>query len=197
MEQESAPDTGNSPTPDTGQSTPPDTGNSAPDTESADTTDWKAEATKWQALSRKHEDQAKQNASAAKELARVRRDAMSDQELAVSEAAEKARSEAVAEVVNRLGSRLVISEIRGAVAGRLPNDQLDALVEHLDLTGFLSDEGEVDASAVAAFAQRIAPETKAPQTFPELGQGPRAPAGNGGAPDPLLSALKGKLGISN
>jgi hypothetical protein len=195
MEQASAPDTGTSVTPDTGQPDSPDTGNAASATE-ADTTDWKAEATKWQGLSRKHEDQAKQNSAAAKELARVRRDAMSDQERAVSEAAEKARSEAVTEVVARLGGRLVISEIRAAVAGRLPNDQLDALVEHLDLSGFLNDNGEVDATAVAAFAQRIAPEVTGSPTFPELGQGPRAPAVNGAASDPLLSALKGKLGIS-
>src|SRR5881227_55810 len=99
---------------------------------------------------------------------------MSDQERAVSEAAEKARSEAVTEVVARLGGRLVISEIRAAVAGRLPNDQLDALVEHLDLSGFLNDNGEVDGTAVAAFAQRIAPEVTGSPTFPELGQGPRA-----------------------
>lgn len=196
MSQASAPDTGTSASPDTGTTSQPDTGNQAPDT-GADATDYRAEATKWQALSRKHEDKAKENAAAAKELERVRRDAMSEQDRAVSEAVERARSEAAAEVVGRLGSRLVVSEIRGAVAGRLPVDQLDALLDHLDLTGFLSDEGEVNAAAVAEFTTRIAPEVTQSASFPDLGQGPRAPAVNGGASDPLLSALKGKLGITH
>jgi hypothetical protein len=192
---ESGPDTGTSATPDTGQSNQPDTGNTATDT-ATDTTDWKAEAEKFRELHRKQEERAKANAHASKELDRLRRESMSDTERAVSEAAEAARAEAVADVVGRLGGRLVVSEIRNAVAGRLTAEQLDAVVEHLDLSGFLSADGEVDEPAVAAFAQRIAPETTSSPTFPDLGQGARAPAVNGGAPDPLLSALKGKLGIS-
>lgn len=199
MSQQSAPDTGAG-TPDTGTNGPnseqaqgtPDTGTTGPDT-----TDYRAEALKFEALAKKHEQRAKENVAAASELARVRRDAMSEQDRAVSEAVERARAEAAAEVVGRLGSRLVVAEIRGAVGGRLPADQLDALMDHLDLSGFLSAEGEVDSSAVTAFATRIAPEMTSSPTFPDLGQGPRAPAANGGASDPLLSALKGKLGITN
>lgn len=196
MTRQSTPDTGTDGSPDTGTMTP-DTGtDGSPDT-GTDATDWKAEAAKWQALSRKHEDQAKANAAASRELAKLRRETMTEQEQAVAAAAEEATAKATAEVIGRLGGRLVVAEIRGAVAGRLPAAQLDALIEHLDLRGFLDEAGEVDGAAVAAFAQSIAPEKTMPDAFPELGQGPRAPAINGGAPDPLLNALKGKLGISH
>src|SRR5436190_13274533 len=192
MSQQSAPDTGAVGTPDMGITGPnseqeqgtPDTGTTGPDT-----TDYRAEAAKFAALAKKHEQQAKENVAAAKELARVRREAMSEQDRAVSEATERARSEAAAEVVARLGGRLVVSEIRAAVAGRLTAEQLDAVTEHLELSGFLSETGDVDLAAVTAFAQRIAPEVTPSPTFPDLGQGPRTPTTNGNASDPLLSAL--------
>jgi hypothetical protein len=61
----------------------------------------------------------------------------------------------------------------------------------------MGEGGDVDSEAIAGFAQRIAPETTASPSFPDLGQGARAPVVNGAASDPLLNALKGKLGITH
>jgi hypothetical protein len=190
MTEQSAPDTGATAPPDMGSTSSPDTG--SPEADTGSETDWKSEAEKWQGLARKHEDQAKRNSEAAKELARVRREAMTDQEQAVAEAA----AAAVAEVTGRLGGRLVLAEIRAGVGGRLEASQLDALVEHLDLSGFLTDDGDVDQAAVAAWVTRIAPESTQPPAFPDLGQGPRGPAATNGQNDPLLRDIKSKLGIS-
>lgn len=192
------PDTGNSAPPDTGSTPPPDTGTPpSPDTGN-DTTDWRAEAEKWQALARKHEGKSKDNAAAAKELERVRREAMSDQERAVAAARDEAAATASAEVTRRLGGRLVVAEIRAAVGNRLNDESVTALVERLDLSGFINDDGEVDRQAVAKFAQSVAPEVNPSPAAPfDLGQGARQSSnGDPFANDPLLKSLKGKLGIA-
>jgi hypothetical protein len=195
MTEQSLPDTGITTSPDTGTSTSPDTGNTVADT-GTDTTDWKAEAEKFRELHRKQEARAKANADASKELDRLRREVMTEQERAVAEASEKARTEAVTEVTGRLGSRLVIAEIRAAVAGRLTDEQVGALVDHLDLGRFITGEGDVDSKAVADFTASIAPESTGPPSFPDLGQGARPLAAGNGAPDPLMRDLMGKLGIA-
>lgn len=153
--------------------------------------DWRAEAEKWQALARKNEDRAKANAAAAKELDEFRKAAMSDQERAVAEA----RAAGAAEVRAAFASRLVDAEVRAAAAGR-PVD-VDALLEGLDRSRFLTDDGEPDTKAIAAWVDRVAPVPEAGEpSFPDLGQGvrptPAALALNG---DPLLKHLKDSLGI--
>jgi len=189
--------------PETGPTTPPETGPNAPETgaaadtgNGAEETDWRSEAEKYRALMRKEEAKAKANATAAKELDKLKREAMTEQERAVAEAVAAAQAETAADVTRRLGGRLVVAEIRGAVAGRLPADAVDALTERLDLSTFLTDDGEVNADAVREFAGQIAPDVHGPQTFPDLGQGARPANGNAFANDPLLRDLKGKLGIS-
>jgi hypothetical protein len=184
-------------TPDTGTAGPADEHQGTPDTGTPgpDTTDWQAEAAKFRDLARKHEQQAKENVAAAKELGRVRREAMSEQERAVSEAVERARAETAAEVTIRLGGRLVDAAIRLAVGDRLGADQVTALLERVDLSSFLTETGDVDTGSVTRWAESIAPESKPSTAFPDLGQGVRVPVVNG-APDPLLGSLKGKLGIS-
>lgn len=189
--------------PETGPTTPPETGPNAPETgvaadtgNGADDTDWRSEAEKYRALMRKEEAKAKANAGAAKELDKLKREAMTEQERVVAEAVATAQTETAAEVTRRLGGRLVVAEIRGAVAGRLPADAVDALTERLDLSTFLTDDGEVNADAVREFAGQIAPDVHAPPTFPDLGQGARPANGNAFTNDPLLRDLKGKLGIS-
>lgn len=174
----------------------PETGAADDTATGAESVDWQGEAEKYRALMRKEEAKAKANASAAKELDKLKREAMSETERAVAEAVATAKAETAAEVTERLGGRLVVAEIRGAVAGRLTAEAVDALTERLDLSTFLSDDGEVDADAVKAFTAQIAPDVTAPPTFPDLGQGPR-PSSNGNAfADPLLRDLKGKLGIT-
>lgn len=192
---DTAPETGTNGRPETGTNSPPETGTAA-GTEGVEATDWQAEAQKYQALMRKEEAKAKANSAAARELERLRRETMTDTERAVAEAVAAAKAETAAEVTNRMGGRLVIAEIRGAVAGRLSPEAVGALTERLDLSTFLTDDGEVDGAAVQAFAAQIAPDVQAPPTFPDLGQGARGSNNGGALNDPLLRDLKGKLGIT-
>lgn len=189
MTEQSAPDTGTPAPPDTGSESPPDTGTPASDT-GAETTDWRAEAEKYKELHRKQETRAKANAEAARELERVRRETMSETERAVAEAV-AARE---ADLRNEYGARLAGAALDGAIGSRMAPEAKAALLAGLNFAGFLGEDGEVDQAAVESFAITVAPETNAPSAFPDLGQGVRMPVANG-SPDPLLGALKGKLGI--
>lgn len=191
MSEPTKPATGDEPQPDTGTDTQPDTG-----TEQQQQPDWRNEAERWKSQARRHEERAKANAKAAAELERLRKESMSEQERAAAEAYERGMSDAV----SKLSGRVVRSEIKAAVGGRLGVEQVDALVARLDPNGFLGDDGEVDTVAVATFVESILPppppEPEAGTQFPDLGQGARGPAGsvplNG---DPLLRSLKAQLGV--
>lgn len=131
-------------------------------------TDWKAEAEKWQGLARKHEDRSKANAAAAKELAEIRKSSMSDIEKAVAEATERTRAETMASI----GARLVDAEVRVAASGRQVD--VDALLDGMDRSRFIDAAGEVDAKAVKAWIEKLAPERTTSAT--DLGQGARGTA---------------------
>lgn len=162
-------------------------------TVAAPETDLAAEVEKWKQMARKNEERAKANAAASKELEEFRRQSMTEQERAVAEAVDGARRSTMIE----MAGRLVDAEVRAAAAGR--SLDVNALLEGLDRSRFLTDGGEPDREAVMAWVDRIAPapQETPPTTpgWPDLGQGARtqAMALNG---DPLLNALKGKLGIS-
>lgn len=155
-------------------------------------TDVAAELEKWKTMARKQEERAKANAQAAKELDEFKRQSMTDQERAVAEAVDAARKSTIAE----LSGRLVDAEVRAAAAGR--NVDVDALLEGLDRGRFLTDTGEPDRQALTSWIDRVAPvaasQPPPAPAWPDLGQGARTDsmALNG---DPLLQALKGKLGI--
>lgn len=146
-----------------------------PPTETPATDDPAAELAKWKALAKKHEDRARANASAATELERVRQESMSETERAVA----AARAEGVAEATRALGARLVSAEVRAAAAGR-PEAQVDSLLEGMDATKFLGDDGEPDVRAIKAWVGKTlpaAPEgTPTSSPFPDLGQGARTGA---------------------
>lgn len=135
-------------------------------------TDWEAEskrlqgeADKYKALARKHEDRAKANADAAKKLTEVERSSMSDIEKARAEAADKATTEAM----SRMGGRLVAAEVKAAAAGRQVD--VDALLEGIDVTRFLDDDGEPKVKDITSWLDRVAP-VKA-TVASDLGQGAR------------------------
>jgi hypothetical protein len=159
------------------------------------------EVEKWKTQSRKHEERSKANADAAKELEKIRASSMSETEKAVAEAKVQARLEALVEV----GGKLATAELRAVAAGRIDDEQLSTLIENLDVTRFLDDDGEVDSEKVKKFVDGIAPPaeggtttTTGTTTRPrgDLGQGARGTTSsvalNG---DPLLDSLKSKLGI--
>lgn len=153
-----------------------------------ETTDWQAEAEKWKELSRKNETRAKDNAAAAKELEELKRQQMTEIEKAV----DAAKQEGYNNAVKALSSRLVDAEFRAAAAGT--SIDIDALLDGLDRSRFLTDEGEVESESIKAFVERIAPKEDA--TFkPDIGQGVRGSAA-AAAMNPLEKQLREKLGIS-
>lgn len=164
-------------TPDTGSSDAPtntDTTAPPPDNGGPDVSELQRELEKYKALHRKQEERAKANAKAAEELDKLRKASMSDQEKAV----EQARAEARAETLRTVGSRLVDAELKATVAGRLPAEQLEALLERLDRSHFLTDDGAPDTKAITAWVDRIAPagqhnDTAAPRRPLDMGQGRR------------------------
>lgn len=156
--------------------------------------DLAGELAKWKNLAKKNEERAKANAAAAKELETFRQQTMSETERAI----EAARTEARAEVTRQFGGRLVTAEVRAAAAGRAVD--VDALLEAVDPAKFVSEDGEPDREAIAAWINRVAPAaapTDTPSTlpFPDLGQGARGEhlALNS---DPLTADLKKHLGIA-
>jgi membrane protein involved in colicin uptake len=152
----------------------------------------KADAERWKALARKHEDRAKANASAAKELEELRKQSMSETERAVAEARAEARRDAMRE----LGSRVVDAEVRAAAKGRVAD--VDALLEGLDRSKFLNDDGDADAAAISKWIDRIAPAAgdtdDQGDPFPDIGQGARGGDSAGLGSDPLLQTLKNSVG---
>lgn len=160
------------------------------DTTDQTETDWQAEAEKWKSQSRKNEDRAKENAKKAKDLDELHKASMSDSDRAVAEAKEAGRTEARIEV----GSRLVDAEFRVAAAGRALD--VDALLEGLDRTKFLTDDGEPDGDAVKTWVDRIAPAAAETEQGPlgaglDLGQGSRqsTPIGDDKAFERMLTDL--------
>lgn len=147
-----------------------------------DVTDWKAEAEKYKALSRKNEDRAKSNAQAAKELDKVRAAAMSETEKAVAEA----RAAGAADAAKQAGPRLVRAEFRAAATGSVDREALDAYLEDVDLTKFLTEDGEPDIKAIEARIKRLGGGKPA-----DFDGGARTPAAKGTDMNSLIRRAAG------
>jgi len=119
--------------------------------------------------SRKWEQRARDNMNAAEELAKLRQSSMSDTERAVEQARAEARKEAYAETSERLAA----AEVRAALAGVV--DDPDAIVEDLNLSRYVTDEGDVDAKAVKVLAEKYAKLTPGKGSA-DLKQGSRTPS---------------------
>ena len=150
--------------------------------------DQAAEVEKWKSLARKNEERAKANAAAAKKLREVERAAMDEQERAVDEA----RTTAEQEAARKYGSRIVAAEVRAAAAGR--DLDVDALLDAVAPTRFLTEDGDVDQDAISQWVDRIAPvrddKPQAP-AWQDFGQS------HTGVPavktDPLLETIEAHL----
>ena len=157
--------------------------------------DLAAELEKWKAQARKHEERAKANATAAKELEKFRQQTMSDTEKAIEQARNEGRQRTLVEV----GGKLAAAEVRAAATGRMSEEQIDTLLEGLNLSRFVGDDGEIDRAAVVKFVDGIAPQPteQSATSVVDLGQGTRGVGQNAALNgDPLLRDLKAKLGIS-
>jgi glucose/arabinose dehydrogenase len=132
--------------------------------------------------------------NAAEELEKLRKAAMSEQERAIVEARAEGRLSAMSE----FGARVVDAEIRAAAAGRFTDGQMRVLLQGLNRSAFLAEDGSVDEKSVHEFVDGIAPppqQATDQRTILDLGQGARGDANalNG---DPLLRDIKAKLGIA-
>lgn len=160
----------------------------------------------WKHQARKHEQAWKDKAgdltpekieqlrTAEAELERLRREQMGDHERAIAEAREQAAVEARDAARREIGGELVAARIEAAAAGRLNAEQLEALVDSIDRTKYLTDDGKVDADKVKALVDRLAPEAPPSSRFPDLGQGRREqkPASSVAAGRELFEARRPK-----
>lgn len=135
------------------------------------------------------ETRAKDNKAAADELERIKREALPEQERLVAEAEARGTANATA----KLAGRLVDAEIKAAATGR--SVDVDALLEGLDRTRFLTDDGEPNTAAISAWIDRLAPVTDtSAASVVDLGQGARPNAQMALGSDPLLALLKNTVG---
>lgn len=114
-------------------------------------------------------EEAKQRKALQKELDELRAANQSDAEKAIN----AARKEGAAEASKAFAPRLVAAEFKAASAGRLTAEQLSGFLEDLDLSKYLTEDGEVDTERVAKKVDLLAPA-----------QEPRTPSFNGGARTP-------------
>ncbi len=152
-----------------------------PEVVESDGTDWKAEA-------RKHEQQKKR---LQREMDDLKKSTMSDSEKLVAEAEKRGRMAAVAESAQIVAAARIEAALTGIVA-----DPAE-IVSELNLAKYVTDDGDVDTAAVAALKAKFS--ALAPQGRPgSANQGARSTTGNNVAlnGDPLLQALKSKLGVA-
>lgn len=102
-----------------------------------------------------------------RELAQVRQASMTDAEKAVAEAEARGRSQAVADY----GKRLVRSEFAAEAARRNPEFDTATVLDFLDLSRLVGDDGEPDTKAIRAAVERVVPGATRPGG--DVGQGPR------------------------
>ncbi len=119
------------------------------------------------------DDARKQARAHERELERVRAATLSESERAVAEARQQGRQEAAVEA----GKRLARAEIRAAAAGK-GLDVAD-LLEDLDLSRFVGEDGEPDDKAISKAITRwaaISPPSARPRGAVDQGARGDAPA---------------------
>lgn len=112
--------------------------------------------------SRKWEERAKENSGAARAAEKARLDAMSEQERAIEEAKQSARTEAA----TSYGKRLARTEFDALAGRRNAGYDTSKALEYVDLAKFLDENGEPDSAAIKAAVERLVPEaTNGPASF--------------------------------
>jgi len=128
------------------------------------------QAAYWKHQSKKHERTSKDNFN---ELEKVRKANQTAEEKAL----DQARSEGEKAGIAKAAPKLVRAEMVVAANGRLTGKAIDSLLESLDHTKLLSDDGDVDTDKVAALIEGIAgPKSDKDDTKRQrrdLGQGKR------------------------
>jgi hypothetical protein len=123
---------------------------------------------------RKHEQRVKamgdydQLKKAAEEYQRLVEASKTDAERAVEAAREEGRASALAEV----GAQLVEAQFTALTAGRMTDEQRDAVLDGLDRSRYLTD-GRPDVDRLRTLVDSIAPAQPTAPTRRDLGQGAR------------------------
>lgn len=133
-------------------------------------------------------DADKRAKDATAELEKLRQQTMTDQEKAVA----AAKAEGKAEALAALGAAHVEKAFAIAASGRIEPERLHVLMQGLNHSAFLNDDGSVNNDSLTVFIDGIAPKPD-PNRRIDLGQGGRPAGTNGpgsGTPaDPLEAAL--------
>lgn len=145
------------PTPD--PTDPPDPGTSEPEI------DWKAKAREWEKRAKANQAEAKKNADAAKRIADIE-EAQKTAEQKAQDAAKAADQRAQA-----ANQRVARAEVKAALTGIV--DDPESIIEDLNLSRYLTDDGDVDEDAVAALRTKYEalrpPSRRAPNPNPAQG----------------------------
>lgn len=145
------------PTPD--PTDPPQPGTGEPEI------DWKAKAREWEKRAKANQAEAKKNADAAKRIAEIE-EAQKTAEQKAQDAAKAA--EARAQAANQ---RVAKAEVKAALTGIV--DDPESIIEDLNLSRYLTDDGDVDDDAVAALKTKYEalrpPSKRAPNPNPAQG----------------------------
>lgn len=116
------------------------------------------------------------------ELEALKQAGLSETERAVA----LARAEGITEGTKAGAARLVDAEVRAAAAGR--NVDVKALLEGLDRSRFIDDDGEPNTDRIAKWVDRIAPVQEQTQPgAPRVPTGPRGPANQTRAPEQVFA----------
>jgi hypothetical protein len=146
----------------------------------ADQTDWKAEARKW-------EQRAKENNTKAQEFEKQRKAAMTEAERAVAEAEERGRTSAT----EAFGKRLATSEIRAAAADA--DRDLAGVFDFLDLTRFITEDGEPDEKAIKSFVDGLPSRNATRSPRPDANQGRSGAGGPKSTADSFAEFFRNNL----
>lgn len=122
---------------------------------------------------------------------RLRQATLSDAEKAIEAARAEERDKVTKDVSATYRDKLVKSEVKAALAGKVPPEKVTELLQFLDPTKFLAENGEVDTELVEKYAGGFAPG----RSWPDLGGGSRGTHGTSKGVDAgreLYAATRGK-----
>jgi hypothetical protein len=170
---ESPPETGTAPPEQPAETAPP-----APQPQEPPAEDYEA---KWKA-------QQKVNRDLEKKLEQTRTANMNETEKAVHEAEQRGRSAASKD----FGQRLARTEFDALAARRNPDFNTANVLEYVDLSKMVGDDGEPDAKALRSAVERLVPEP--PEgVAPDFSGGTRTPASKTQSfGDVLRSEIRGR-----
>lgn len=163
----------------------------ASETDAPDTSALAAEVAKWKEMSRKNEAKARENAEAAKKLATIEEQSKTETERLVEAARREGEQAGRKAVSAEVGGKLARAEFLAAAAKRNASHDATTILDDLNLTRYVGEDGEPNTKEIAAAVERLIPAPAAdPRPKGDAGLGPRTPppAPVDGNPQSLIAA---------